>query len=83
MARNSQYPGSMTAREFRKAAEQVRVSPIKLDRARRVLVDSETVREVADAEGVKVATVYKAVREVSTGHKVKAGYWPGISPMGG
>ena len=83
MAGKPQYPGSMTARQFAKAAERVRVSPMKLSRARRVLVDGETVRDVADSDGVRVHVVYQAVRDVSAGHKTKIGYWPGISPMGG
>jgi len=82
MTHASLYPGSMTAREFEKAVKQVRVSPTKLDRARRVLVDGKTVREVADSDGVTLHPVYRAVREVTARQKTKTGYWPGISPTG-
>ena len=43
MASNSHYPGLMSAAEFAKAAKQADVSPTKLDRARRVLVDGKTI----------------------------------------
>ncbi len=83
MAPTPKYPGTMTARQFNKAVSQVKVSPTKLERARRVLVDGETVQEVADADGVTIHVVYLAIREVSAGHRTKVGYWPGLSPMGG
>ena len=83
MAPEPKYPGTMTAREFVRAAKQVRLSPTKLDRARRVLVDSETVQEVADSDGVTKGRVYIAVRKVTAGQKTKLGYWPGISPTAG
>ena len=78
MAHASHYPGSMTAREFEKAVKQVSVSPTKLDRARRVLVDGKTVQEVADSDGVTKSRVYIAVREVTARHKTKVGRRPGI-----
>ena len=73
----------MTARQFDLAVERARASELMVSRARRVLVDGETAKAVAKADGVTVATVYKAVRQVSAGHRTKAGYWPGTSPMGG
>ncbi len=64
---SSIYPATMTARQFAKAAKQASVSPLKLDRARRVLVDGESARNVADADQVTDQVVYRAVREVCRG----------------
>ena len=83
MAPKPQYPGTMTARQFAKAAERVNVSALHLSRARRVLVGGETVQAVADSAGVRVDAVYRALRQVSAGHRSKLGYWPGMSPMVG
>ena len=82
MTRNSHYPGSMTAREFVRAVERASVTDVMLSRARRVLVDDETVQAVADADGVSVFTVYRAVRQVRVNDRTKLGYWPGLSPTG-
>jgi hypothetical protein len=54
-----------------------------VSRARRILVDGETVKAVADADGVGVNVVYRAVQIISDKHRTVAGYWPGISPTGG
>ncbi len=70
----------MSARQFAKAVKRVSVTPLKLSRARRVLVDGELVRDVADSEGVGLAAIYKAVRMVCAGHHEKVGYWPGLAP---
>ncbi len=78
MAHASHYPGLMTAREFNRAAKEVRLSPTKLDRARRVLVDGKTVQEAADSDGVTKGRVYIAVGEVSARHKTKVGRRPWI-----
>ena len=73
----------MTARQFAKAAKQVGVTPLKLDRARRVLVDGKSAREVADADQVTTQVIYGAIRAVCQGQKTKIGYWTSISPLGG
>ena len=84
MTRPSKYSGLMTARQFSEAAKRTKASALKTSRARRVLVDGETAREVADADRVTIHVVYSAIREVSAGHKVKIGHWTSISsPMGG
>jgi hypothetical protein len=46
MAPPTKYRGKLTARQFNQAAKQANVSPLKMDRARRVLVDGERVQEV-------------------------------------
>ena len=59
-------PGSMTARQFAKAAMKVSMPPPRLAHARRVLVDGETVRDVADSEGVTIAVIYGAIHNFYT-----------------
>ncbi len=56
-----QFSGSMTARQFAKAAKETKLSPKILARARRVLVDGESVLEVAKSEGVAAMTIYAAI----------------------
>ena len=81
MAPPTKYPGTMTARQFDKAAKRANTTPMKLARARRVLVDGESAREVADSDGVIVTTVYRAISEVHSQYNPMAGYWPSLSPM--
>ena len=57
-------PGSMTARQFDRAAKQIFLPPPKLARARRVLVDGETVRDVATSEGVATVAIYTTIYRV-------------------
>ncbi len=84
MAPPTKYRGKLTARQFNQAAKQANVTPLKISRARRVLVDGERVQEVADSDGVFVTTVYRAINEVYSQHSNEmVGYWPGLSPMGG
>ncbi len=72
----------MTARQFNEAVKQVHVTDTQRSRARRVLVDGKSVREVAQANRVTVHVIYRVVRSVAAGCRTKVGYWPGISPMG-
>ena len=60
----SLHPGSMTARQFASAAKQAKASPLMLARARRVLVDCESIQDVADSNGVTRTQVYKAIHKV-------------------
>ena len=64
MPRYSKYPGSMTARQFAKAAKQASASPTTLTRARRVLVDGKSARDVASSDGVTVYAVYKVIYKI-------------------
>ena len=82
MDEKPQYSGTMTAQQFSEAAKRANATALKLARARRVLVDGETVREVADSAGVQTDVIYRALRQVSAVHKAKLGYWPRMSPMG-
>jgi len=81
MATPATYSGSMTARQFNEAVKQVHVTDTQRSRARRVLVDGKSVREVAQADRVTVHVIYRAVRSVAAGNRTNVGYWPGISPM--
>ena len=83
MAPAPKYPGTMTAREFARAVKRAKATELMVSRARRILVDGQTVKAVADAEGVGTHAVYRAVRMISDKHRTLAGYWPGMSPMGG
>ena len=76
MPRYSKYPSSMTARQFAKAAKQTNVAPAALDRARRVLVDGKTVREVAESDGVTIAMTYPAIYAIRPLANANLGYWP-------
>ena len=83
MTRIRKHPGTMTARQFAKAAKQANVTAVKLARARRVLVDGETVREVADSDGVTTHVVYGEIYVIRPRAAGMPAYWPGMSPMGG
>ncbi len=64
MATPNEYPGSLTARRFAKAAKQTNMAPAKLANARRVLVDGMTAREVAESDGVELSAVFNAILNV-------------------
>lgn len=81
MAPPTTFPGATTARQFDKAAKQANVSPMMLARARRVLVDGESARDIADSDGVGVDAVYRALRKVCPQLDGMAGYWLSLSPM--
>ncbi len=81
MAPPTKYSGTMNSRQFARAVERANVTELMVSRARRVLVDGETVQSVADADGVRRPVVYRAVQMISDKHRTMAGYWPGLSPM--
>ena len=58
----ARFPGSMTARQFNKAAKQTRLYPESLARARRVLVDGERTQDVANREGLTREAVFRVIR---------------------
>ena len=60
----SRFPGSMTARQFNKAAKRTRFYPVSVVRSRRVLVDGEGVQDVADGEGLSSEAIYRVIRMV-------------------
>ena len=64
MGDRSHFPGSMTARQFKATAKEFNFSPEGLARARRVLVDGESVLDVAYSEDVVVTSVYKVLRKL-------------------
>ena len=65
------FAGSLGAREFQARVDYIRVrgfpslSTNEARRARLVLVDGFTVRELAEHEGVSRFTLYKPIRAVS------------------
>ena len=67
----AKYSGAMTAKQFDKAAKQTNLTPATLSRARRVLVDGMTAREVAEIDGVDSATVFNAIANVCSRHDEK------------
>ena len=58
----TRFPGSMTARQFNRAAKQTRLYPKSVARARRVLVDGERTQDVADSEGLTREAIFRVIR---------------------
>ncbi len=76
MTRAREYPGTLTARQFAKAAERLNVTPATLASARRVLVDGKTVQEVAESDGVTIDMIYHGIYAIRPLANAKLGHWP-------
>ena len=58
----TRFPGSMTARQFNRAARRTRLYAESVARARRVLVDGESAQDVADEDGLTREAIYRVIR---------------------